>query len=54
MRAPREHDVFAALCGPDPVRFMRAAGIPAGVSANFSRGVAAAVADDFDEWYTSI
>lgn len=22
--APREHDVFAALCGPDPVRFLRA------------------------------
>jgi aminoglycoside phosphotransferase (APT) family kinase protein len=24
--APREHDVFAALCGPDPVRFLRAYG----------------------------
>jgi hypothetical protein len=22
--APREHDVFAGLCGPDPVRFLRA------------------------------
>jgi aminoglycoside phosphotransferase (APT) family kinase protein len=26
MLAPREHDVFAALCGPDPVRFLRAYG----------------------------
>src|SRR5918997_1306554 len=26
MRAPREHDVFAALCGPDPARFLRAYG----------------------------
>jgi hypothetical protein len=24
MLAPREHDLFAALCGPDPVRFLRA------------------------------
>lgn len=24
MLAPREHDVFTALCGPDPVRFLRA------------------------------
>ena len=24
MLAPREHDVFAALCGPEPVRFLRA------------------------------
>jgi Ser/Thr protein kinase RdoA (MazF antagonist) len=24
MLAPREHDVFAGLCGPDPVRFLRA------------------------------
>ena len=24
--APREHDVFAALCGPDPVRFLEAYG----------------------------
>jgi aminoglycoside phosphotransferase (APT) family kinase protein len=26
MLAPREHDVFTALCGPDPVRFLRAYG----------------------------
>ena len=26
MLAPREHDVFAGLCGPDPVRFLRAYG----------------------------
>lgn len=26
MLAPREHDVFVALCGPDPVRFLRAYG----------------------------
>jgi aminoglycoside phosphotransferase (APT) family kinase protein len=26
MQAPREHDVFAGLCGPDPVRFLRAYG----------------------------
>ena len=26
MLAPREHDLFAALCGPDPVRFLRAYG----------------------------
>jgi hypothetical protein len=24
MLAPREHDVFAGLCGPEPVRFLRA------------------------------
>ncbi|REG01138.1 Ser/Thr protein kinase RdoA (MazF antagonist) [Asanoa ferruginea] len=24
MLAPREHDVFAGLCGPDPARFLRA------------------------------
>lgn len=24
--APREHDLFVALCGPDPVRFLRAYG----------------------------
>lgn len=24
--APREHDLFAALCGPDPVRFLQAYG----------------------------
>jgi aminoglycoside phosphotransferase (APT) family kinase protein len=26
MLAPREHDLFASLCGPDPVRFLRAYG----------------------------
>jgi aminoglycoside phosphotransferase (APT) family kinase protein len=26
MLAPREHDLFAGLCGPDPVRFLRAYG----------------------------
>lgn len=26
MLAPREHDVFAALCGPEPVRFLHAYG----------------------------
>ena len=27
MLAPREHDVFAGLCGPDPVRFLSAYGV---------------------------
>ncbi|MFF5297216.1 phosphotransferase enzyme family protein [Paractinoplanes globisporus] len=26
--APREHDVFTGLCGPDPVRFLNAYGTP--------------------------
>ncbi len=26
MLAPREHDVLAGLCGPDPARFLRAYG----------------------------
>jgi len=34
--APREHDVFAALCGPDPARFLRAYGAEGSTSRTLS------------------